>query len=255
MAEDNSVSFITEDVPPSPNFIQSGKSLRLCYVNREESKFITETLISNAEAEPGEEFDFAKLPLSFWENSRETWRQEAVLKYPDEGDYLVWIVDPITGDPVPLGEVVEFIGGIRDNTGSQECVTYVLDLTGVDSETVILISYEDCFIQAQNVEGSVAELDGLEICVGRGIPVVNEGVFNEGAVCNTYMDVCAEYTFDFTGVPPFTVVTLEFTDCDNLPVSIEGAIERFIEDESYCMKIESGTITQGELVLGDICVL
>jgi hypothetical protein len=110
MAQEQDLTFITGEIPAAKNFIQSAKSLRLSYRGKQEAKFIQDTI---AEGENPNE-----IGEKLWTASREQWKKEAEIKYPDEGDYLVWIVDPITEEPVALGEVVEFIGSeVRENPG------------------------------------------------------------------------------------------------------------------------------------------
>ena len=109
MAQEQDLTFITENIPPATSFIQSGKSLRLSHVGRQEATLITEMLKRGDDPNKINEKD--------WEKRRESWKREAQIIYPDEGDYKVWLVDPETKKPIPLGEKVEFIGGFRENKG------------------------------------------------------------------------------------------------------------------------------------------
>lgn len=111
MAQEQDLTFITGDIPSATSFIQSGKSLRRSYVGREEAKFITNILL--------EDGDPNLIDKKTWEENRENWKKEAEIKYPDEGDYKIWMIDIETNLPIPLGEKVEFIGGIRENKGKE----------------------------------------------------------------------------------------------------------------------------------------
>lgn len=112
MAQEQDFTFITEDIPPATSFIQSGKSLRLSFVGRQEAALITEMLKKGNDPNKIDEKD--------WEKRRKNWKREAESVYPDEGDYKVWLIDPETKKPIPLGEKVEFIGGFRENEGRND---------------------------------------------------------------------------------------------------------------------------------------
>lgn len=111
MAQEQQITFITEDIAPATSFIQSGRSLRLSYVARQKSSYITTLLIEDV-------IDPLSISEKEWEDLESVWKKEAEIKYPDEGGYKVWLIDLETNLPVPLGEVVEFIGGdVRENKG------------------------------------------------------------------------------------------------------------------------------------------
>ena len=81
MAQEQDLTFITENIPPATSFIQSGKSLRLSHVGRQEATLITEMLKRGDDPNKINEKD--------WEKRRESWKREAQIIYPDEGDYKV----------------------------------------------------------------------------------------------------------------------------------------------------------------------
>jgi hypothetical protein len=112
MAQEQDLTFITEDIPAATSFIQSGKSLRLSYMGRAEAKTITDMLL--------EEEDPNTIDEKTWTSLRSAWKKEAEILYPDEGDYKVWLVDEDGETPIPLGQRVEFIGGIRENPGKDD---------------------------------------------------------------------------------------------------------------------------------------
>lgn len=179
-------TFITEDIPPAKNFVQSGKGLRLSYAARQEAKLITDMLI--------EEEDPNRITKEEWTDFRAIWKREAEIKYPDEGDYRVWLIDPITEEPVLIGEVVEFMGGdVRNNVGILPCREYSLDLSGViipDPTTFIIgVSYTNCRIERIKVSDTAENIDRLTICVGQGYPpVTSTGVFNDMGPCEIIID-------------------------------------------------------------------
>jgi hypothetical protein len=112
MAQEQDLTFITEDIPPATSFIQSGRNLRLSYIGRVEAGLITNMLIK--------EEDPNSIDAKTWASLRDAWKREAEILYPDEGDYKVWLVDEDGETPVPLGQRVEFIGGIRENPGRDD---------------------------------------------------------------------------------------------------------------------------------------
>lgn len=255
MAQEQDITFITEDIPPITSFIQAGRSLRLSYVARQEAKYINDILISNVN-NPTKQIDPTKITPEFWENIRKTWKSEALIKYPDDGDYKVWIIDPQTNTPVPLGEMVEFIGGdVRETPGGQPCVEYTLDLSAVvipdPSTFIVAISYEDCFLKPQKVSGTALEMAGFSICVGRGIPYASEGVFVLGSACDLTYKECAEYFWNLEAYPPLDPVTINYIDCEGVPVSISTTVGSALSN--YCGQKDSFTVSIGPIVYVQTC--
>jgi hypothetical protein len=255
MAQEQDITFITEDIPPITSFIQAGRSLRLSYAARKEAKYINDILLNNI-ANPGEFVDPTSFDEKHWETLRASWKQEANVRYPDEGDYRVWIIDPQTGNAVPLGEMVEFIGGdIRETPGGQPCTEYTLDLSGavVDDPLtfVVGISYEDCFLKPQQMMGTIEELDGLTICVGRGLPYTNLGVFVLGSACDLTYKECAEYFWNLEAYPPLDPVTINYIDCEGVPVSISTTVGSALSN--YCGQKDSFTVSIGPIVYVQTC--
>jgi hypothetical protein len=182
MAENNSsqsqaVTFITEDIPPSESFIVSSVSLRKSFIIRKKAEAIVDFINTN----PG----YTKEDVDkFIEDTDGIWTKEAEIKYPSEGDYLVYVLDPVTKDPIPIGETVEFIGGIREVPGGRECKEYLFDGTGLDPEDEVEYSYINCFNTEENVTELVRLLDGEKICALE-MPVTNIGVFTEEGLCES----------------------------------------------------------------------
>jgi hypothetical protein len=262
MAQEQDITFITEDIPGANSFVQSGRSLRLSYAARKEAKYINDILLNNI-ANPGEFVDPTSFDEKYWGTLRASWKQEANVRYPDEGDYRVWIIDPQTGNAVPLGEMVEFMGGdIRETPGGQPCTEYTLDLSGVvvdDPLTfVVEISYEDCFLKPQQIVGIIEGLDGLTICVGRGLPYTNLGGFVAGVVCdlNFGNPECSEYTWDLTGLPPGDLVTLEYRACGSgIDEELEDTPRNLGNIVSFCAQNGSPTAVSGVISYVGVCSL
>jgi len=262
MAQEQDITFITEDIPPATSFIQSGRSLRVSYVGRKEAKYINDIILQNI-ADPKKQTDPNKITPEFWEMVRSNWKQEALIKYPDEGDYKVWIIDPVTNLPVPLGESVEYIGGdIRETPGGLPCTEYILDLKAAtipDPSTYqVAISYEDCFLRPQRASGTALEMDGFSICVGRGLPMTSIGVFIVGVVCDLNYGIieCSEYSWDLSGLPLETIVSLGFKNCDEIDEKIEGTPRELGLLVSFCAKKDSPVAASGVITyIGGPCVL
>lgn len=255
MAQEQDITFITEDIPGATSFIQSGRSLRLSYAARQEAKYINEAIMANI-AVPGSAIDPTTIDAKTWESMRAGWKKDAEVKYPEEGDYKVWIIDPNTGLPAPLGEVVEFIGGdVRETPGGGSCKEYTLDLSGagiVDPLTTnVYVTYEDCFLKTQNISDTAANLSGLEICVGRGTPTTNLGVFVEGALCDLTYKACMEYFWNLEALGPTDPVTIDYIDCDGAPVSISTTAGSALSN--YCGEKDSFVVSAGTLVLSQTC--
>ena len=183
MAQEQDLTFITEDIPAATSFIQSGKSLRLSYIGRAEAKTITDMLL--------EKEDPNTIDEKTWTSLRSAWKKEAEILYPDEGDYKVWLIDPNTQEPVAIGEMVEFIGGeIREHPGILPCFEYVLDLSEEEipdpKSFIIDISYTDCTIRQVNISDTASNLLGLSICVGQDrTPITSSGIFTKIEECNS----------------------------------------------------------------------
>jgi hypothetical protein len=246
MAQEQDITFITEDIPPATSFIQSGKSLRATYAGRQEAKLITDMLLGGVE-------DPNKISEKQWQEFRADWKKEAEIKYPDEGDYKVWVLDPVTNDPVPIGEMVEFIGGdVRENPGILPCIEYVLDLSGEtipDPSTFIVdINYTACTITQVVISDTAENLAGLTICVGQAtIPTTSAGVFTEIGSCTVNEDVlpCEEHTWDLTGLPSEVVVSLGFINCDGDSEKIEGTPTELGVIVNFCARKDSSTAVSG----------
>lgn len=255
MAQEQDLTFITDDIPEATSFIQSGRSLRLSYVARQEAKYINDAIIANI-AVPGSAIDPNTIDAKTWESLRAEWKINAEVKYPDEGDYKVWLVDPNTNLPVVIGELVEFISGdVRETTGGSSCKEYTLDLSGagiVDPLTTnVYISYEDCSLQVQSISDTAANLSGLEICVGRGIPTTNLGVFVEGAICDLTYKQCTQYFWNLEAYGPTDPVTIDYIDCEGVPVSISTTAGSALSD--YCGLKDSFVVSVGPLILVETC--
>ena len=260
MAQEQDITFITEDIPGATSFIQSGRSLRLSYVARQEAKYINDAVMANI-AIPGSAVDPTTIDAKTWESLRAVWKKDAEIKYPDEGDYKVWIVDPNTKLPVPLGEVVEFIGGdVRETPGILPCVEYQLDLSGAGitdpSTTVVEVSYTNCRIQQVNLSDTADNIDNITICVGQGrIPYTSAGIFVEIGPCdvNFGLPVCEEYTWDLTGLPLNDVVTLEFKNCAGINEKIEGTPRDLELIVNFCAQSGTATSTVGVITYVGVC--
>lgn len=111
MAQEQDLTFITEDIPPATSFFQSGRGLRLSYMGRQEALYITEAI--------GKEEDPNEITEEEWLILRESWKKEAEVTYPDEGIYKVWLIDPVSKLPIPIGSIVEYIGDKRESKGKE----------------------------------------------------------------------------------------------------------------------------------------
>lgn len=260
MAQEQDITFITEDIPGATSFIQSGKSLRLYYAARQEAKYINEAVMANI-AVPGSAVDPTTIDTKTWKSLRAGWKKDAEIKYPDEGDYKVWIVDPNTGAPAPLGEVVEFIGGdVRENPGILPCVEYQLDLSGAGiadpSTTTVEISYTDCRIQQVEMSDTADNIDGIAICVGQGrTPHTSAGVFTQIGPCdvNFGLPVCEEYTWDLTGLPLDDLFTLGFKNCAGIDEKIEDTPRKLGVIVNFCAQSGTATSTVGVITYVGVC--
>lgn len=251
-------TYIAEDIPPATNFIQSGTGLRSSYAGRQEAKFITDMLIEG-------EKDPNNVSEQQWQELRLEWKKEAEIKYPDIGDYKIWLLDPVTNEPVPLGEMVEFIGGdVRENPGILPCKEYALDLSGEiipDPNTFIVdISYTNCRISQVTISDTAKKLEDLTICVGQAtIPVTSAGVFTEVGPCAIEEEgqdlPCEEHTWDLTGVSLSQEVSLGFTNCNEDNEKIEGKPAELGTLVSFCAKKDTAFSNSGTIIyVGGPCV-
>lgn len=260
MAQEQDITFITEDIPGATSFIQSGKSLRLSYVARQEAKYINDAVMANI-AIPGSAVDPTTIDAKTWKNLRAGWKKDAEIKYPDEGDYKVWIIDPNTGLPAPLGEVVEFIGGdVRETPGILPCVEYQLDLSGAGitdpSTTVVEVSYTNCRIQQVNLSDTADNIDNITICVGQGrTPYTSVGVFVEIGPCDVTfgLPVCEEYTWDLTGLPLDDLATLTFKNCTGINEKIKDTPRNLGIIVNFCAQSGTASSTVGVINYVGVC--
>jgi hypothetical protein len=250
-------TFIAEDIPFSTATTVSGASLRLGYVFREESKYIGNIFLARI-ANPGDPtIDIENYDEKTWESLREVWRKEAEIKYPDEGDYVMQMYDPITNSPIALGEDVMFIGGIvREVPGGQGCIEYNWDLSGVvvddPSVDVMTISYTDCFNNPQTLTKTVNDWGpNYEICAGNPDITISGGVITAGINCDLTFKMCTQYFLDLTGVPPLDPVVVNFIDCDGVSTGIAGSAGTI--QTYYCAEINTITTSVGTLILQETC--
>lgn len=255
-------TFILGDVPASDSFTQTGKSLRLGYVLRQESLFITNILLDR-QANPGDPtIEFELFSEKAWEGMRSNWAQDAEAVYPEEGDYLVWIIDPSTGDPVPLGSMVEFIGGeVRENPEALPCIECIWDLTAVDTHAptgpvdpstyIVTLIYINCYGVEITVEDIIDNLGPyFEFCA-QSISTLSGGTFTTGDFCDLTYRLCTHYFWDLTGVPVLDPVTIDYIDCDKVVQSITGPAGSAITD--YCGEKGSFTVDAGTLAIVETC--
>ena len=249
-------TFIPEEIPPATAFTQSGESLRVSYVIRKQAKYIGEILIERQENPGAPTIDIENYSEETWVDLRSVWRKEAEIKYPDQGDYVVQIVDPETGLPVPLGEMVTFVGGdIREVIGSQPCIEYTWDLSLVDpSVDFLTITYRDCFNNVQTLTKTLAAW-GLSytFCSINPDIVITGGFIVTGDICYlTPAQQCIEYFLDLTGVPAKEKVDINFIDCDGVPTYITGAAGEI--QTSFCANINTVTASAGIIEVVQVCV-
>ena len=252
MAQEQDITFITEDIPGATSFIQSGRSLRLNYAARQEAKYINEAVMANI-AVPGSAIDPTTINAKIWKSLRAEWKKEAEIKYPDEGDYKVWIVDPNTGAPAPLGEVVEFIGGdVRQTPGILPCVEYTLDLSKSDitdpSTSIVEVNYTDCKIQQVKISDTANNMDGITICVGQGrTPYTSAGIFVEIGPCNVDSNIlaCEEYVWNLGKLPLDNFVLLTFKNCAGADEEIIGTPKNLGTIINFCAQKDTPTSTVG----------
>jgi hypothetical protein len=257
MSDKATPTFIAEDIPFSTATTVSGTSLRLSYVFRAESKYIGNIFLARI-ANPGDAtIDIENYDEKTWEILRNVWRKEAEIKYPDEGDYVMQVYDPITELPIPLGEDVVFIGGeVMVAPGGEGCLEYILDLTGVDPAFSVSIIYEDCFLKTQYVTNTFVEMENLQICVGRGLPKTNAGVFTYIAPCNYFygQPACDNYSWDLSGVPDMTSVTMDYKDCGGTSQLIDDRVINLGPYVSICAQTGTIVVSHGIVTLIGDCV-
>jgi hypothetical protein len=250
-------TFIAEDIPFSTATTVSGASLRLGYVFREESKYIGNIFLARI-ANPGDPtIDIENYDEKTWESLREVWRKEAEIKYPDEGDYVMQMYDPITNSPIALGEDVMFIGGIvREVPGGQGCIEYNWDLSGVvvddPSVDVMTISYTDCFNNPQTLTQTVNDWGpNYQICANSPNITISGGVITAGTNCDLTYKMCTEYFWNLEAYPPLDPVTIDYIDCDGVPVSISTTAGSALSN--YCGQKDSFVVSVPPLILIQTC--
>lgn len=252
-------TFLADDGPPPTSSIQSGKELRLGYALRQESVYVT-TILMDREANPGDPtIEFENYDEKTWEILRDEWKKEAEGIYPEEGDYIVYLVDD-TGTPVTTGSLVEYVGGTSpNNPGAFPCTEYIWDLTGVApgpdpyNPTIAIIVYRDCYNVEQTISDTIANI-GLTtyFCMGQLPSVLNMGVLTEVGPCDLTYKQCTQYFWDLTGVPLLDIVTIDYIDCDQLPVSLTSTAAAAIKIN--CGERDSFTVTAGFIVLQQTCI-
>jgi hypothetical protein len=249
-------TFIPEEIPPATSFIQSSVGLRSSFVIRQQALLITDMIIKGGK-------DPNDITEQQWEEYKAEWKKEAEIKYPDIGDYKIWLVDPETKEPVPIGEVVEFIGGaVRDNPGILPCIEYFLELSGEiipDPDTfIVTVNYTDCTITQVTISDTAAKLQNLSICVGQATtPITSAGEFIEVAPCYLPGDLpaCEQYSWDLTGVPLNSIVSLGFTNCEGNSEKIEGKPAELGTLVNFCAVKDSPVTFSGVInYIGGPCV-
>ena len=259
MSDQTTPTFIPEDIPTSVsrNTTVSGESLRLSYVFREQSKYIGNIFLARI-ANPGDPtIDIENYSEKDWESLKSVWRKEAEIKYPDEGDYVMQVYDPITELPIALGEDVTFIGGdVREVVGAQGCILYNWDLSSVvvddPSVDVMTITFTDCFNTPQTLTQTVNDWGpNYEICANSPDIVVTGGVITPGAFCDLTYKMCTEYFWNLEAYPPLDVVTIDYIDCDGAPISITSAVENTLSN--YCGQKDSFVVSVPPLILLQTC--
>jgi hypothetical protein len=257
-------TFLADEGPPPTSSIQSGKELRLGYVLRQESVYVT-SILMDREANPGDPtIEFENYDEKTWESFRNEWKKEAEAIYPEEGDYIVYLVDD-TGTPVTTGSLVEYVGGTSPNTpGAFPCTEYIWDLSGVapgpdpldpidPSLATATIVYRDCY----NVEHTISDtIDNIGLttylCIGQPPSIMRRGVLTEVGPCDLTYKQCTQYLWDLTGVPLLDIVTIDYIDCDQLPVSLTSTAAAAIKIN--CGERDSFTVTAGIIVLQQTCI-
>jgi len=247
-------TFIPEDIPPGTATTQSGASLRSSYVIRKQSEYITNYLILKASSPPilpppPTEEELVKL--------RVVWQQEANIKYPDQGDYAVQRADPETYEPIPLGEEVVSIGGdIREVVGGQPCIVYNWDLSGINvdnpSTDVMTIIYTDCFNNIQRITKTVDDWGAnYEVCAGNPDITISGGVITYISNCDLTFKQCTEYFWNLEAYPPLDPVTIDYIDCEGVPVSISTTAGSALSN--YCGQKDSFVVSVPPLILLQTC--
>jgi hypothetical protein len=119
------------------------------------------------------------------------------------------------------------------------------------------VTYEDCYLKPQRVVDVARTIDGLTICVGRGIPQISIGVLIEGVVCdlNYGTTECSEYSWDLTGVPAETLVSAYFTNCKGDVDKLQGTIRDLKSPVVFCAERDSVSISHGALTYVGLCTI
>ena len=256
-------TFLADDGPVPTSFIQTGKELRLGYALRKESLFIT-TILMDRQANPGDPTDeFENYSEKTWQSIREGWKREAEAAYPLDGDYIVHLIDD-TGAPVPTGSLVEYIGATSPITqGASPCIEYTWDLTGVTPgpdplkpidplTTYATLTYRDCYNVEQNISELINDLGtGLNVCMLQGSSVMSIGTLVEVAPCDLNYKQCTEYFWNLEAYPPLDPVTIDYIDCDGVPVSISTTAGSALSN--YCGQKDSFVVSVPPLILVQTC--
>jgi hypothetical protein len=167
------------------------------------------------------------------------------------------VYDPITELPIPLGEDVTFIGGdVRENVGGQPCIVYNWDLSGVvvddPSVDVMTVTFTDCFNTPQTLTKTVLDWgSNYEICAGNPNIVVTGGVITPGAFCDLTFKQCTEYFWNLEAYPPLDPVTIDYIDCEGVPVSISTTAGSALSN--YCGQKDSFVVSVPPLILLQTC--
>jgi len=164
------VTFIDDEhIEPTDSFIQSGVSLRESYVLRK--KVVQYRDWVNTAIDPN------SISKEDMDDLFSVWKKEAEIKYPDEGDYKVFAV--VDNVPVPLGEVVEFIGGdFRGNPGQANtpCLEYLWDLSAEANGINCKIDFTNCRTKVDKIQGDSTDLKPNQTVCSLSIPVATIGV-------------------------------------------------------------------------------
>ena len=257
MSENTTPTFIAEDIPFSTDTTVSGTNLRLGYVFRAESKYIGDIFLARIANPTFPTIDVENYDEKTWESLRSVWRKEAEIKYPDEGDYVMQMYDLDTDSPIVIGDDVVFIGGVvREVPGGQGCSTYNWDLSGIvvddPSVAVMTISYTDCFNNPQTLTQTVDNWGpNYEICANSPNIEITGGVITPGALCDLTYKMCTEYFWNLEAYPPLDPVTIDYIDCEGVPVSISTTVGSALSN--YCGQKDSFVVSVPPLILVQTC--
>ena len=256
-------TFLADDGPVPTSYIQTGKELRLGYALRKESLFIT-TILMDRQANPGDPTDeFENYDDKTWQSIREGWKREAEAAYPLDGDYIVHLIDD-TGAPVPTGSLTEYMGGTSPITaGASPCIEYTWDLTGVTPGpdplnpinpliTLAILTYRDCYNVEQKISQTIDSLGaGVNVCMIQGSSTVSIGTLVEVGPCDLNYKQCTQYFWNLEAYGASDPVTIDYIDCDGVPVSISTTAGSALSD--YCGQRDSFVVSVPPLILVETC--